>query len=375
VREARIINEDSCSQLSPSLLHCTRRYTAVGVSFSPPSIGLTLDGSHAKSRLGLFVVVATAFAAIPMSAAGAAAYVARSAATSDVSASLHNEPSRRANTSPFVVAAVGDIACSPRNVNFNDGNGRNGDCKHAAVSRLIQRRSPDQILVLGDAQYDDGRYLEYRRSYDRSWGTLLGITRPVPGNHDYHTSSAKGYLHYFAEQARPRGKTYYSFRAGGWLLIGLNSNCNFNVGCTSVSRQNNWLRERLATSPRCTLAFMHHARFSSGPHGNERLVAPLWKSLYEQHADVIVAGHDHTYERFARLSPSGSRSRSGIRSFVSGLGGAEAYAFSSRISSGSKYRYNDGYGVLFLALQRDEYRWKFVTVGGSVKDHGAAPCR
>jgi len=322
----------------------------------------------------VFVVVAAAFVGGAIGADGAAAH-ARSPATSDVSSSLDSEPSTRAGDPSFLVAAVGDIACSPRNGDFNDGNGRNGDCEHAAVSQLIQQRRPDQILVLGDAQYDDGRYLEYRRSYDRSWGSLIGITRPVPGNHDYHTAGARGYRRYFAERARPRGKTYYSFRAGGWLLLGLNSNCNFNVGCATRSLQNNWLRERLATSPRCTLAFMHHPRFSSGPHGDDPLVAPLWKSLYERHADVIVAGHDHTYERFARLSPSGSPSRRGIQSFVSGLGGAERYAFSSDISSGSKYRYNDRYGVLFLALQRDEYRWKFVTVDGSVKDQGVAPCR
>lgn len=332
----------------------------------------SLIGSR-RARLVSALVAGAWIAAQATAPVDASSYMAPSGAATAVAIAAGDRTSIDSAESRTSIAVVGDIACSPQDVDFNRGRGRNGDCKHAAVARLIRERQPDQLLVLGDAQYEDGRYREYQRSYDRSWGTLMPITRPVPGNHDYHTSGARGYLRYFGARARPRGTMYYSLRVGGWLILGINSNCGA-VGCTHGSPQYEWLRGRLAEAPRCTLAFMHHARFSSGPHGNDPSVVPLWKLLFRGQADVVVAGHDHIYERFARLTPNGSRSLHGIRSFVSGLGGANSYAFSSTISHGSQYRFNERYGVLFLSLQQDGYAWRFVTTKGTTKDKGATHC-
>src|SRR5881275_78686 len=56
----------------------------------------------------------------------------------------------------------------------------------------------------------------------------------------------------------------------------------------------------------CTLAYWHHARFSSGTtHGSDPQTQPLWQALYEAGADVVLSGHEDNYERFALQTPDG----------------------------------------------------------------------
>jgi hypothetical protein len=53
------------------------------------------------------------------------------------------------------------------------------------------------------------------------------------------------------------------------------------------------------------LAYWHHPRFSSGPHGGEPDVRAFWQALYEADAEVVLSAHDHIYERFAPQDPEG----------------------------------------------------------------------
>ena len=128
-------------------------------------------------------------------------------------------------------------------------------------------------------------------------------TSPSPGNHDYHTADAAGYFDYFGSRAGEFGKGYYSYDLGAWHIIVLNSNISVEAG----SPQEQWLRTDLAAHPVvCTLAYWHHPRFSSGVvHGSNTSMHPLWQALYDYGADVVLAGHEHNYERFAPQDPQG----------------------------------------------------------------------
>ena len=55
----------------------------------------------------------------------------------------------------------------------------------------------------------------------------------------------------------------------------------------------------------CTLAYWHFPRFSSGLHGSSTLVRAYWDLLYEAGAEVVLTGHDHSYERFAPQGTEG----------------------------------------------------------------------
>ena len=260
-------------------------------------------------------------------------------------------------TGPVVVAA-GDIA---------EAGGH-----QRLTSDRVRALDPDRVLLLGDNQYPSGRLAQYRRFYGPSWGRFKARTRPVPGNHEYETPRAAGYFAYFGKQARPKGRSYYSFDLGGWHLIALNSSIDHGPG----SAQERWLRADLvATGKRCILAYWHFPRFSSGAYqGNWGSLGTFWNALYAARADVVLGAHEHSYERFARQTPWAKASRQGIRQFVVGTGGADLLGFAKR-KPNSQRRISHTHGVLELVLHPTSYRWRFVSEDGAVLDRGGpVPC-
>ncbi len=238
------------------------------------------------------------------------------------------------------------------------------------------------ILVLGDAVYEHGSPEEFADCYSSTWGRFKDRTKPVPGNHEYHTQGAEGYFEYFGKAAGNHDKGYYSFDLGEiWHIVALNSNCEeVPGGCEEASPQLRWLKEDLAANKdkRCTLAYMHHPRFSSGKeHGNTHSVKPLWDALYEAGADVVLSGHTHNYERFAPQDPEGEAdSERGIREFVVGTGGGEEslHPIGDPIAN-SEVHNDETFGVLKLTLRPEGYEWRFVPVEGETfSDSGNARC-
>jgi hypothetical protein len=125
----------------------------------------------------------------------------------------------------------------------------------------------------------------------------------------------------------------------------------------------------------CTLAYWHHPRFSSGKHGSDLAYDAFWKDLYAAKAEIVLNGHDHTYERFAPQSPDGrTDAKRGIREFVVGTGGKNHYSFES-IQPNSEVRNADTYGVLKLTLHSKSYDWRFVPEKGKTfTDSGNGSC-
>ena len=165
------------------------------------------------------------------------------------------------------------------------------------------------------------------------------------------------------------GEGYYSYDIGSWHVVALNSNCSQIGGCGVGSPQNTWLRADLAaSSASCTVAYLHHTPHSSGDHGNNMGTQPLMDALYEFGAEILVAGHDHTYERFTPQDADGVPDlANGVRLFVVGSGGAGLYAFRTPIAN-SEARFNSLNGVLKLTLHPSSYDWEFIPVAISNPD-------
>ena len=275
-----------------------------------------------------------------------------------------------------VIAAAGDIACDPASTSFNNGAGTATACRQKYTSDLLVGAGLAGVLTLGDNQYEVGTLTQFQQSYHPSWGRVKALTRPAVGNHEYGTSGAGGYFDYFGTAAGERGKGYYSYDIGAWHLIALNSNCARVGGCGTDSPQGQWLRADLAAHQnRCTLAYWHHPRFSSGFHGNNSDVRPLWDALYAANADVVLAGHDHDYERFSPQRPDGTAdSVRGLRQFVVGTGGSHLRSFGT-VQPNSQARSHTSFGVLKLTLRSDGYDWRFVpAAGSSFTDSGSGTC-
>ena len=234
------------------------------------------------------------------------------------------------------------------------------------------------VFVLGDVVYPNGTPAEYTNCYAPSWGRHKARTHPAAGNHEYGTRYASGYFGYFGKAAGDSSKGYYSYELGEWHIVVLNSNSSCTtISCAAGSTQEQWLRADLAASTkRCTLAYWHHPRFSSGVvHGNNPAVAPFWNALYEANADVILNGHEHVYERFAPQTPDAvADTARGIRQFTVGTGGRSHYSFET-IQPNSEVREENTFGVLKLTLRATNYDWQFVPVaGGTFTDSGTGTC-
>jgi chitodextrinase len=285
-----------------------------------------------------------------------------------------------------VIAAAGDIACDPTNSNFNGGLGTSKNCRQKYTSDLLVNSGLDAVLILGDNQYYCGGYQAYVQSYDLSWGRIKGITRPAAGNHEYLTSGgtdcnsanagATGYYRYFGAAAGDPSKGYYSYDIGTWHLIVLNSNCSKAGGCGVTTPQGKWLRADLAAHTNfCTLAYWHTPVFSSGGRADSAYKT-FWDALYAADADLILAAHDHLYERFGPQRPDGTADAvRGLRSFVVGTGGANFTSFTNTIFANSEVRNDKTFGVLKLTLHPTSYDWQFVPeAGATFTDMGTTAC-
>ena len=247
-----------------------------------------------------------------------------------------------------------------------------GDEQTAALLDTID----GTVFTLGDNVYPNGTPKQFMECYDPSWGRHKARTRPAPGNHDYRTQGAAGYFGYFGGAAGDPRTGYYAYDLGTWRVLVLNSNCSQVGGCGPGSAQEKWLKQDLAENPRpCTVAMWHHPRYSSGEHGDDTDMRHLWKVLYDADADVVLTGHDHTYERFAPQNPEDRADpKRGIREFVVGTGGRSHYAF-GRIDRESEVRNNTDFGVLKLTLHPGSYDWEFIPVAfGKFHDSGTGTC-
>ena len=234
------------------------------------------------------------------------------------------------------------------------------------------------VFTAGDNAYMEGTLWQFNNCYDPTWGRHKARTKPTVGNHEYRTPGASGYFAYFGAAAGEPGKGYYSYNRGAWHIVALNSQCAYveGGGCDPGSQMLTWLKDDLTAHPsRCTLAYFHKPLFSSGYSRGNPVVKPLWDVLYAARADVIVSGHDHIYERFARQTPGGVLNTSrGIREFVVGTGGAELGGF-NHTARHSQVRNANTRGVLKLRLSSTSYSWKFVHVAGKTfTDSGTTSC-
>ncbi|WP_194712742.1 metallophosphoesterase family protein [Noviherbaspirillum soli] len=272
---------------------------------------------------------------------------------------------------PVTVYAAGDIA----------------DCRYrapqdsgaAATAMLVKAglaADPGAMaLTLGDHTYPVGLPAEFNDCYHPTWGQFRESTLPVPGNHEYYTAGAPGYYAYFGARAAQEQGGYYSVQLGKWHVIGLNS----ALDGAAAGAQLAWLRNDLARHPaRCTLAMLHHPRYSSGGHASNPAMAPLWQALVAGGVELLLSAHDHNYERFAPQDAAGRRDDAlGMRQFVVGTGGAMLTPV--RLDrANSEVKDNSVHGVLRLDLFDTGYTWEFLPVASEASppftDRGASTC-
>lgn len=228
----------------------------------------------------------------------------------------------------------------------------------ADVAALVKSWAPDFIITTGDNNYPSGSretidknvgqfYHEYIYPYKGEYGPGGDVNRffPTLGNHDWDSEGAQPYLDYFS---LPGNERYYDFVWGPVHLFALDGDSREPDGVGSSSIQAAWLRERLAASRvPWQVVYTHQSPYSSGTHGS---VSWMRWPFQEWGADVLLSGHDHSYERIHL---------NGFPYIVNGLGGGPIYSFESDVK-GSHFRYNLDYGAMLVEADEQRLYFQFI---------------
>lgn len=296
-------------------------------------------------------------------------------------------------TPPPAAATAAQVALSGASVLIGAGDiarcGFQGDEATAALVDSVLRADStakvhDEVFTAGDNAYESGTARDFALCFGPSWGDsaklIMRNIRPAVGNHEHRSGEATPYYLYFGKAAGSPKTGYYSYDIGAWHAIVLNSEIIVNTGeFTDAERsaQEDWLKKDLSANHQlCTVAYWHHPRFTSGWHGSDARLGPIWRILYDGGADVVINGHDHDYERFLPQTPEAvSDTVRGLTEFVVGTGGGDLRGFGSPVPlKNSAFQVQGHYGVLKLTLGGAEWRSAFLTTSGRIYDQVGGRC-
>jgi 3',5'-cyclic AMP phosphodiesterase CpdA len=245
---------------------------------------------------------------------------------------------------PVRLIAVGDF-----------GVGGDAQRRLGTAVRAFEARNPADLLVaLGDNDYT-----ESPTAFHANWEASFGWTRAagvnvtgVLGNHDVRVEGGR---YEFDELRMPR--RYFRRALGPVELYLLDSN---NVDAA----QTTWLRRTLARSrARWRIAVAHHPAFTCGIYGSHPDVVASWVPLFERYrVRLVLAGHDHNYQRFAP--------RRGVRYVVHGGGNPRLYPL-KRCPAGYPRRVRGALerGFVYLVARPGRLDGYAVTPAGRRTDH------
>lgn len=233
---------------------------------------------------------------------------------------------------PEVIAVVGDF-----------GSGKPAELR---VSKMVASFNPSFVVTAGDNVYTQKGYTKLVKKYYPQ--TLV----PATGNHDY-LMGIDNFDRFFAIDANSRSYAYRA-RSGVEFFI-----LDSTPGLTSravLEDQRAWLIKELAQSEaNFKIVVLHHPPYSSAKHGSTKRYQ--W-NYAEMGADLVISGHDHTYERIIR--------RGGMY-VVDGTGGAKLYKC-KKLVYGSLGCDDKHYGALFLYVNSTQLRGVFRSTSGQTLD-------
>jgi chitodextrinase len=172
----------------------------------------------------------------------------------------------------------------------------------------------DLWIMLGDNAYEDGLDWEYQDGVFDMYPELL---RQAPlwstlGNHDGHSADSGNEsgpyydIFSFPRNAEAGGiasgtEAYYSFDYGNIHFISMDSH---DSDLASGGPMLTWLENDLAaTSKDWIIAFWHHPPYTKGNHdsdasGTQTAMRENANPILESYGvDLVMSGHNHTYER------------------------------------------------------------------------------
>jgi predicted phosphodiesterase len=221
----------------------------------------------------------------------------------------------------LVVSAVAHAQYAPFAIIGDTHIGPNNRVYELFITSL-ERQNIDTIIHVGDAIDRPGSAAQ--------WTQFFTITGPektlylVEGNHDRANAATRTtYAEYF-------GEPYRSAAQGDTLFVFLNTELR-RERSRIAGKQLAWLESELQREFRYKFVFLHQPVFPAVPmHGLDKNAAErdkLHRLFVENNVSLVVAGHDHLYQRTRK---------DGITYVITGGGGGTLWPFSE---NGSFYHY------------------------------------
>lgn len=235
------------------------------------------------------------------------------------------------------------------------------------VAELVRSRNPVAVITVGDNAYDTN---DYGRVVGARYCRYLAATPvwaqcptaeqssvnrffPAAGNHDHSDAGIDVFQESFLAV---RARTWYAVTREGVEFLVLDSQLALD-DAAAMAAQRAWLRERaLGSRARWQVVVLHHPPYSSSTgHGSTR--AFQWP-FRNWGIDLVLAGHDHGYERLSRW---------GLTYVVNGAGGADLYRLGPRVQ-GSLVGEDRIHGALFVTPSGDRLQGRFRSTTGEIID-------
>ena len=240
------------------------------------------------------------------------------------------------------------------------GDSGQGTTAQTKIARVIRDSHPDFVLHCGDLVYQgindrsvDWRFFNYYQPHMSTTPYYM-----VVGNHDLNCCLGDGEPDYnptnwvynatnfqnsffLPTNNVTRTKHFYSFDAGDAHFVALYNPWFADYNFTAQTDQFGWLTNDLARSSKpWKFIFMHMPLATSGGHYNRddngnfindstELMNLLLPVAVRYGVQLVMAGHDHNFERFAPTN--------GVHHFVSGGGGGSVYEMKQRHPASAQF--------------------------------------
>jgi 3',5'-cyclic AMP phosphodiesterase CpdA len=211
------------------------------------------------------------------------------------------EPTPTPPDGPYRFVALGDF-----------GDGGPAEFKIAtAIDDWTDSKPINALISTGDNVYESGAPSEFASAWTGPFGWVDDEHVPVVatlGNHDVETAGGAPVMELLGMPAH-----WYARRIGPVEFVVLDANRPEDPA------QLQFLRETIAGSTaRWTVAVFHQPVYSCSLHGSTPAIDAIWLPILRHDGvDLVLNGHDHTYERFGPLN--------GTTFIVTGGGGAALY--------------------------------------------------
>jgi tartrate-resistant acid phosphatase type 5 len=226
----------------------------------------------------------------------------------------------------------------------------------AAMRRFEARNPAEYLVALGDNDYTESP-AAFRANWEESFGWTDEAGVEVAGALGNHDVRVDGGRYQFDALSMP-GR-FYRRSFGSVELFVLDSN---DVDAAQTA----WLRRALARSrAKWKIAAMHHPPFSCGKYRSHQRVVARWVPLFQRYGvKLVLAAHDHNYQRFAP--------RRGVRYVVHGGGNRNLYPLNRCPASyPRRLRARREHGFLYLVVRGNRLDGYAVTPSGRRTDHFA----